>query len=400
MIAGFGVKAGIVPLHVWLPDAHPVAPSPASALLSGIMIKAGAYRNNQGSYQLLLYSASRCRSRWGLALIWIAIATAFIGMVLAVRQSDLKTTLAYSSISQMGFLLLGVGCLAFLGEGGAIGLAASTYHILSHAFFKACLFLAAGSVLYCAHEANMLNLGGLWRRMPLTTVIWCIAVLGLMGIPLFNGFVSKSLLHHAIVEAQYLAASGGSYHAAGLQAVEILYTVIAGGTILYGLKMSYFVFFRRPSEEASHRLQKVVEAPSWMLGGAGLLAVGVLATGLAPGLVLQHWIIPTVGMFSGLDPHGVVHLGDLNIYSWYHIKDIFLPLALGAGLFVTFTVRGHFKNRQRGHMTLSTLVYHRGSALTAGMCRVRRALCRPVLRVKRYSAGSGKLLSGLLTAQG
>jgi len=343
MVAGFGVKAGIVPLHVWLPDAHPVAPSPASALLSGIMIKAGAYGIIRTVTSYFHVPPPDIQSL-GLALIGIAIVTAFIGMVLAVRQSDLKTTLAYSSISQMGFLLLGVGCLAFLREEGAIGLGAGLYHITSHAFFKACLFLVAGSVLYCTHEASMFSLGGLWRKMPVTTVIWCIAVLGLMGIPLFNGFVSKSMLHHAIVEAQYMAA-GGSY-AAWLQAVEVLYTVIAAGTILYGLKMSYYVFFRRPSQEASDRLRKVREAPNWMLVGAGVLAAGVLAGGLAPAFVLRNLIIPAVAMFGGLDSYGVAHLGDLHIYSWYHIKDILLPLALGAGLFIALTLRARSKNRE------------------------------------------------------
>ncbi|MFO7772641.1 MAG: proton-conducting transporter membrane subunit [Dehalococcoidia bacterium] len=344
MIAGFGVKAGIVPLHVWLPDAHPVAPSPASALLSGIMIKAGAYGIIR-AVTSFFYIPPPDTQTLGFVLIWIAIATAFIGMMLAVKQSDLKRTLAYSSISQMGFLLLGVGGLAYLGAEGPVGLAGSLYHILNHAFFKGCLFLVAGSVLYSTHEIGMFNLGGLWRKMPVTTVIWCIAVLGLMGIPLFNGFVSKSLLHHAIVDAQYLAAAGGSYHAAGLQAVEILYTVIAAGTILYGLKMSYYVFFRSPPQEASRRVKEVREAPSWMLVGAGVLAVGVLTAGLAPGLVLRQLIIPAVGMFGGLDPNGVAHLGDLNIYSWYYIKDIFLPLALGAGLFAAVMGWSRFRNK-------------------------------------------------------
>ena len=143
MIAGFGVKAGMVPLHVWLPDAHPVAPSPASALLSGVMIKAGAYGIlrtvtsffyipasheaetviNAGS------SLSQSVQSLGFAIIWIAIATMFIGMVLAVMQSDIKRTLAYSSVSQMGYILLGVGCLAYLGKEGAMGLSTTNYKL-------------------------------------------------------------------------------------------------------------------------------------------------------------------------------------------------------------------------------------------------------------------------------
>jgi hydrogenase-4 component B len=345
MIAGFGVKAGIVPLHVWLPDAHPVAPSPASALLSGVVIKAGAYGIIR-TVTVFFHAPPVDAQSLGFVLIWIAISTAFIGMILAVRQSDLKRTLAYSSISQMGFLLLGVGCLGYLGGEGSIGLAGSLYHIINHAFFKGCLFLVAGSVLYCAHETNMLRLGGLWRRMPITTLTWCVAVLGLMGIPLFNGFVSKTILHHAVVEAEHLAAMVGSGHAAWLQAAEILYTAIAAGTVLYAVKMSYYVFFRSPPQETSRGLQKVHEAPRWMLGGTGMLAIGVLALGLAPGAVLRHLIVPVAGMFSGLDPHRIAHLYELEVYSWYSIKDIILPLALGAGLFAVVVAWSRFRDKE------------------------------------------------------
>ncbi len=332
MIAGFGVKAGVVPLHVWLPDAHPVAPSPASALLSGVMIKAGAYGIIRVVTSFFYIPPPDIRSL-GLALIGIAMTTAFVGMVLAVKQSDIKRTLAYSSISQMGFLLLGVGCLAYLGDEGTIGLAGSLYHVINHAFFKGCLFLVAGSVVYCTHERNMFALGGLWRRMPLTTVIWCTAALGLMGIPLFNGFVSKSMLHHSIVEANHLAGGGGLYHIAWMRAADILFVVISAGTILYCLKMSYYAFFRSPLNEARLRMHKAKEAPGWMLGGAGVLAAGVLVMGLAPGFTLRHLIIPVLEMFNGLDPHGVAYIGGLQVYSWYYIKDILLPLSLGAGAF-------------------------------------------------------------------
>jgi len=347
MIAGFGVKAGIVPLHTWLPDAHPVAPSPASALLSGIMIKAGAY----GIIRTLasfFYLPPPSIQSLGLTIITIAIVTAFIGMILAVRQLDMKRTLAYSSISQMGLLILGVGCLAYLGEEGAIGLGASLYHITSHAFFKACLFMIAGSVLYSAHTTHMPSLSGLWRKMPVTTLIWCVAVFGLMGIPLFNGFVSKSMLHHAIVDAQYLAA-GVASHAAWLQAVELLFTVIAAGTILYCLKMTYYVFFRTDSDETAQNTDSIREAPIWMTGAAGALAVGVLLLGLAPGLALQYLIVPVTQALSGLDPHAIAQLCELELYTWYYIKDVLMPLALGIGVFSAIMVWSRVNSKGRAH---------------------------------------------------
>lgn len=365
MIAGFGVKAGIVPLHVWLPDAHPVAPSPASALLSGVIIKVGAYgilrmiasfyyvpvASEAGEHGIVTIinagnSLSASAQSLGFALILIAMVTMFTGMVLAVIQDDIKRTLAYSSISQIGFILLGVGCLAYLGEEGATGLAGSLYHIMNHAFFKGCLFLVTGSILYRTRELNMFKLRGLWRKMPLTTLLWCVAALGIMGIPLFNGFVSKCMLHHAVAEAQHLASEEALFQAASLKAVEVLYTIICAGTILYTLKMTYYVFFRPRSEESIHHLENVKEAPGWMLGGAGILAVGVLVTGLAPGLFLQRLIIPVAEVFQGLDPHTMEHLAHINIFSWANIKEVLLPLALGVIAFIIGVSSGLFESKR------------------------------------------------------
>lgn len=405
MIAGFGVKAGIVPLHVWLPDAHPVAPSPASALLSGVMIKAGAFGIIR-TVTVFFHVPPVDVQSLGFALVWMAIVTALIGMILAVRQSDLKRTLAYSSISQMGFIVLGIGCLAFLGEEGSIGLAGSLYHVVSHAFFKGCLFLVAGSVLFCVQETNMLRLGGLWRRMPVTAVTWCIAVLGLMGIPLFGGFVSKTILHHAVVEAEHLAAMGGSYNAAWLQAAEILFTAIAAGTIVYGLKMSYYVFFRSPSQGSSHAPQMAREAPARMLAGTGVLAAGVLLLGLAPGTVLRHLIVPVAEMFGGLDPHGIAHLYELEVYSWYSIKDIILPVALGTGLFaaVLVSTRHSINRGERDPFSFSLpqwlsvdRLYVRAACGLVYTCRLSESTLREAK--ERCAQTSGGLLYGLTCAK-
>ena len=168
-----------------------------------------------------------------------------------------------------------------------------------------------------------------------------------MGIPFFNGFVSKSLLHHAIVEAQHLASEEALFQASWLKAAEILYIVVSAGTILYLLKMTYYVFFRSPSEESVHHLEKVKEAPGWMLGGVGMLAIGVLVAGLVPGLFLQHLIIPVVEMFKGLDSHGVEQLGNLTVFSWANIREAFLPLALGVGALVIGTSWGLLRNKDK-----------------------------------------------------
>ena len=370
LIAGFGVKAGMVPLHVWLPDAHPAAPSPASALLSGVMIKAGAYgilrviltffqqpvaheaaggghAAGRGAIALLAtgggagaeeaaHAASPLAQNvqlLGFALIWIAVATMFIGMLLALVQSDVKRTLAYSSVSQMGYILMGAGCLAFLGTEGSMGMAGSLYHIINHAFFKGCFFLAAGSLLFRAHVLDMYKLGGLWRKMPVTCACWCISALGIMGIPLCNGFVSKTLLHHAIVESHHLAESSHLWSADWIKAAEIFFVVTSAGTIAYIAKTTYYVFFRRP-DAGEHHAEDVREAPPWMLAGTAMLAIGVLFNGLFPHYLLNNLIVPVVSAVPGFDPHGVAHLGEMPIFNWANIKEIIVPVILGASIFV------------------------------------------------------------------
>ena len=353
LIAGFGVKAGMVPLHIWLPDAHPAAPSPASALLSGVMIKAGAYGIIRTLLSFLQQPAAHAGEAaeahgavhaagglasdvqaLGMVVILAAVATMFIGMLLALVQSDIKRTLAYSSVSQMGYILFGAGCLAYLGAEGPMGMGGSLYHVLNHAFFKGCFFLAAGSILFRAHELDMFKLGGLWRRMPITALCWCVAALGIMGIPPLGGFVSKTLLHHAILESHHLAEAGHLGTAGLVKFAEIMFIITSGGTICYITKMTYYTFFRRPRGEHAHHVERVREVPSWMLAGTALLAAGVLVNGLFPGLLLRRLVGPVVGTVPGFDAHVAAHLSEVPVYIWANIKEILVPLAIGLGLFL------------------------------------------------------------------
>ena len=381
LIGGFGVKAGMVPVHVWLPDAHPVAPSPASALLSGVMIKAGAYgilRTILTFFQQPAVQHAEVHAvggaapgpggaiasvegvagaagglaadvrMLGFAIIIIACVTMFVGMILALVQNDIKRTLAYSSVSQMGYILFGFGCLAYMGSEGAIGMAGGLYHVINHAFFKGCLFLAAGSILFCAHELDMFKLGGLWKRMPLTTIFWCIAALGIMGIPLFNGFVSKTLLHHAIVESHHLAEGAHLATAGWVKAAEMIFIITSGGTIAYITKMTYYTFFKRPEAENREHIEHVKRTPNWMLAGTGLLAAGVMFLALFPGLVLDKLMAPALEAVPGLDAHGIEHVVQAPIFIWGNLKEIIIPLAVGIGVFVLGAWPDLFGVRRRG----------------------------------------------------
>jgi len=183
-LLGFGIKAGIVPLHVWLPEAHPVAPSPASALLSGIMLKTGVYGLIRVVFNVFGSEVVRAA---GLDVIMLVLAavTIFLGSAVAIAQDDIKRRLAYSSVGQMGYILLGIGLLQERALIGAI------FHIFAHAIMKATLFLTAGAIIYKTGKRRVSEWCNLGRAMPLTMVCFTMAALSMIGIPPMVGFVSK-----------------------------------------------------------------------------------------------------------------------------------------------------------------------------------------------------------------
>ncbi|ATZ61573.2 MAG: proton-conducting transporter membrane subunit [Methanosarcinales archaeon Met12] len=301
MVIGFGVKAGIVPLHVWLPEAHPVAPSPASALLSGVMIKAGAYGilRTVGmiftpANDVVAYATEHAPVLWsttqaiGYGVIWIGIITMFIGVCLALIQENSKRMLAYLSISSMGFIVMGIGCAAYLGYEGAMGFAGATSYILSHALFKALLFLAVGAVYFRTHELNMYKLGGLWRNMPITAICCFIAVMGISGIPGFNGYASKVLLYYSIVEAYELHGDGLLYLA------PIIFKVTSAGVICAAMKMFIFTFLGKRSE----KYKDVKPVPLSMQVAMLAMAAMILLIGIRPDLMMQMFITPAMGVYT------------------------------------------------------------------------------------------------------
>ena len=300
LVLGFGVKAGMVPVHFWLPNAHPVAPSPASALLSGVMIKAGAY----GIYRSLsllftppsgtLYTdaAWAFSAQFGLAVTWMGIITMAVGVMLALGQSNAKRMLAYHSISQMGFILAGLGAGAFLLGDGAMGTAGGLMHAVNHA-----LFLGVGAVAFRAGSLDMYALGGLWRRMPLTFLLMLVAAAGITGLPLFNGFVSKSMIHHAL-EAAHVESGQAS-----LRVAERIFLLTAAGTAASFIKLIGLVFLGRCRLEQPGSVR---EAPAAMLFAMALLSVPVIVLGWRPGLLLESMLAPGI-LDGGVPADGIGH---------------------------------------------------------------------------------------------
>ncbi len=289
LIFGFGIKAGMAPVHVWLPRAHPVAPTPASALLSGIMIKLGAYGilRIAVSYYFPPVGTDGGDALWltsqtiGSAVIWIGIVTMAIGVFLALQQANIKRMLAYHSISQMGYIVMGIGVAMYLGHIGAMGYAGAIYHIINHALFKSLLFMVAGVVFYHTGESDMYKLGGLWRKLPLTATVCLIASLGIAGIPLFNGFISKTILHHGIVEAYQYGHPTFFY-------AELIFIVISAGTVASFIKLFYYVFLRKMPA----RYRRITPEYNNLDTAMAMMALIIVYIGLNPRFVLDTFIIP------------------------------------------------------------------------------------------------------------
>ncbi len=247
-ILGFGVKAGIFPLHIWLPSAHPVAPSPASALLSGIMIKAGAYGIIRTIYSIGgLDALLPGRMIMVGGLLVLALVSIFLGSAVAIAQMEIKRMLAYSSISQMGYIILGAALMTPLGlTGGAI-------HIFNHAIIKGCLFLCAGAFIHQTGLRMLEDLKGIGKRMPITTLCFTLGALSMIGFPPFNGFVSKWYLALGSLEV----SKTGSYGAAvGMICLGILLLSSFMNLIYYG-PVVYNAWFGESEEKVNIPAEEV-----------------------------------------------------------------------------------------------------------------------------------------------
>lgn len=199
---GFGIKAGIIPFHKWLPYAHPAAPSNISALMSGLMIKVSLY----GFIRFLLFVFPATNLWWGILILVAGTVSAILGVIYALKEHDLKRLLAYHSIENIGIIIMGIGLnIIFtyyqLSALAAISLAAALFHTLNHGLFKSLLFLTAGSVVAATHTKNIEEMGGLIKKMPMTAILFLIGAVSISALPPFNGFVSEFLLFHSLLQA-------------------------------------------------------------------------------------------------------------------------------------------------------------------------------------------------------
>jgi hydrogenase-4 component B len=284
-VLGFGGKAGLVPLHVWLPRAHPAAPSHVSALMSGVMVKLGVY----GVLRFALDLLGGGPAWWGGLLIVLGAVSALVGVLYALMEDDLKRLLAYSTVENIGLVFIGAGAgllFASLGERAAAGLAlaAALYHALNHAAFKSLLFLGAGAVVHATGTRNMNRLGGLIRSMPWTAACFLVGALAIAGLPPLNGFVSEWLLFQALLPAIESAAPLLPPLMTLAVGALALTAGLAAASFVKAFGITFLAIPRSAEAGAAHEAPATMRVAMAMLAGAcALLGVGsvVVLPGLA-----------------------------------------------------------------------------------------------------------------------
>ncbi len=269
MLVALVAKSVQVPLHTWIPEAM-AAPTPVSALLhAACYVTAGVYLAAR------MHSFGVWPQAWGASLVWIGTITMALGVMYAMVQTDLKRMLAFSTVSQIGYMMMGIGI------GTPLAITAGLLHCLNHGFFKGGLFLNAGAVQHAAGTRDMNQLGGLAQRMPFTTLWWFIGVGGMMGIPLMSGFVSKWMLYAAALQAGWIAPA-------------IVAWVTSLGTVFLCAKATSAVFLG-PLTPATI---EATEAPPTMQWGMGLMAAGSIVLGIAPQLAVNYLLNPILSTLS------------------------------------------------------------------------------------------------------
>lgn len=325
MLFGFGAKAGMFPLHIWLPKAHPVAPAPASALLSGILTKTGVF-----GVLVVCAEMFRYDPQWGRVVLYLGVITMFGGALLAVFSIDLKRTLACSSMSQIGFILVGAGMMELLGTENALAVRGTVLHMVNHSMIKLVLFMAAGVVYMNLHQLNLNDIRGFGRKKPLLKGMFLMGALSIGGIPGWSGYVSKTLLHESIVEyASELSAHGEP--ALWIHVIEWIFLFTGGMTIAYMTKLFIAVFV----EEHPFRQKDFDEKKHYMnaesIFAILLPTVLLVVLGFFPYLTMNRIADLAQGFLHGEAPAHAVHYFSLG-----NLKGAVISLAIGALVYFGF----------------------------------------------------------------
>jgi len=319
---GFGLKAGMAPLHIWLPKAHPVAPTPASALLSGIMIKTGAFGLFRVFYSILVPSGQEGfgASLFGWAFLWLGLITMLMGAFLALQQRQAKRTLAYSSVSQIGYIIMGLGAALLPFGKDLYGVSGLLFHVLNHAVFKTTLFMSVGALYVYTHTLEFDNLGGLLRKYPVVSFSFIIAALGIMGMPGLNGYASKTFLHHALTDLYHYNPIWPLWLA------EKVFVLASALTICYFIKLFLSIFWGE--KDWSHlpdKMSPTLQAPL-VIGAAAVIGIG-----LFPHQVIKAVIIPAMETV-GFNHTALDYVAHVNVWNWSDLAGMGITAAVAGVL--------------------------------------------------------------------
>ena len=323
LLIGFGAKAGMYPLHIWLPQAHPVAPAPASALLSGILTKTGVFGVIIIAQYLFIDNTS-----FGIILLVIAVITMFLGAVLALFSVDLKRTIACSSMSQIGFILVGIATCVLLKEESILASSGAILHMMNHSLIKLVLFIIAGVVVMNIHQLDLNEIRGFGRGKWLIAICFAICGLSLAGVPLFSGYISKTLLHEAIIESLNLQG----YYAL-IKISEAFFVLTGGLTLAYMLKLFICIFIEENENKQTQEkylsmnktylsvISKIVIAASTLI---------ILLIGFMPNKIMGNIAIYANDIFN--------NSGAINIeyYSLECLKGAAISIAIGIAIYFAF----------------------------------------------------------------
>jgi len=372
---GFGVKAGIIPFHVWLPEAHPAAPSNISALMSAVLIKAGIY----GIVRVCVFGLGVPRLSWGVLVIVLGGMSAVFGVLYALMQHDLKRLLAYHSIENIGIILLGLGAgMVGLAYGrsdlASIGVAAGLYHVLNHAVFKGLLFLGAGGIVMTTGTRQIEQLGGLLRRMPRTGLCFLVGAMASSGLPPLNGFASEWLTFRAFLYG-FRGSSEPLVHSlfpvGG--ALLALTTALAAACFVKAFGISFLALPRSKAAADAY------ESPAVMWVPQAFLAVLCVALGLFPRVVLDA-LGNVMASLPGLQPQADIVSGATGMASGFESFDHVVPLALALCLLAGLAIATVLTAR-RGAMARTVPTWGCGGELTAHSEYTATAFSKPLMMI-------------------
>ena len=392
ILFGFGATAGMFPLHIWLPKAHPVAPAPASALLSGILTKSGVY-----GVLILCFEIFSGNHNWGILMLVLGVITMFTGAVLAVFSIDLKRTLACSSMSQIGFILTGCATsvllsetyytvadagiaseavngsgnmiLEFLTEETSLAAAGTVLYMVNHSLFKLVLFMCAGAIYMKLHKLDLNDIRGFGRGNKLLMVLFGVGALGIMGVPLFSGYISKTLIHEGIVE--YAHELTGAAHTA-IKAVEYLFLLSGGMTVGYMIKLFVAIFIEKPVQKTETKAVKDehaehehhAESGKWKISPLSAIALIIPACIIVVCGVIPSIYIDNLSVYMSDITHAP-EIEHISIFSLENLKGFAISLTIGllVYLFIRKVLmkeengRKVYVNRWPAKLNLEELIY-------------------------------------------